>query len=135
MVKNDRFGASGLFPFGRGDGQRDAAARTEFAVDLHPSRPARLDEVGENAVDGLLMERMVVAEGIEVEFEGFALNAEFVRDIPDADVSEVGLAGHGTQARELGAVKQDFVIALGVGVDEGLKFCFVRRIRIFGMAA
>ena len=126
---------SGLFSFGRGDGQSDAATRAELAVDLHPSRLAGLDEIGEDPVDGFLMERVVVAEGIEVEFEGFAFDAELVRDVADADVSEIGLAGHGAKARELGAVEQDLVVALGIGVDEGLKFRLVRGVWIFGMAA
>ena len=126
---------SGLLALGRGDGQGDAAARTELAVDLHPSRFARLDEVGEDTVDGLFVERMVVAEGIEVELEGFAFDASFVGDVPYTDVSEVRLSGHGTQAGELGAVEQDLVVALGIGVDEGLKLRLVRGIRVLGMAA
>ena len=120
---------------GRGDGESDAATRPELAVDLHPSRFARLYEIGEDAVDGLLVERMVVPEGIKVELEGFAFDAVFVRDIAHANMSEVGLAGHRAEACEFRAVEQDLVIASGIGIDEGLKFRLVRGIRIFGMAA
>ena len=126
---------SGLLALGRGDGQCDAAARAEFAVDLHPARLARLDQVGEDAVDGLLVERVVVAEGIEIKLEGFAFDAPLVGDVPHADVTEVGLPGHGTQTCELGAVEQDLVVALGVGVLERLKFRLVRSVRVFGVAA
>ena len=126
---------SGLFSLGRGDDQGDASARTELAADLHPARRARLHEVGEDAVHGLLVERVVVAEGIEVELEGLAFDAELVGDIPDADVPEVGLSGHGAQARELRAVEQDLVVTLRIGVEEGLEFRLVRGVRLLGMAA
>ena len=126
---------SGFPALGRSDGQGDAAARTELAVDLHPSRLARLDEVGEDAVDGLFVERVVIAEGIEVKLEGFAFDASFVGDIPHSDVSEIGLSGHGAQACEFGAIEQDLIVALRIGVDEGLEFRLVRGVRILGMTA
>lgn len=124
-------GGSGAL--GGGDGEGDAAAGTEFACDLHPARLAGLHEVGEDAVYDLFVERVMAAEGIEVELQGLALDAELVRDVADADVAEVGLAGHGAEARELGTVEEYLVIACGIGVHEALEFGFVRGVGVFGV--
>ena len=77
----------------------------------------------------------MIAEGLEVKLEGFAFDAPFVGDVPHTDVSEVGLSGHGAQACELGTIEQDLIVALRIGVDEGLEFRLVRGVRILGMAA
>ena len=53
------------------DGGGDAAARRERADDAAPFRPARPDEIVEEAVDDGLVERPLGAVTLEVKFERF----------------------------------------------------------------
>src|SRR6516165_10305227 len=92
-------------------GGGDAAARREGADDAAPLRGARRDEVVEQAVDDGLVERPLRAVALEVELERLQLDAGRRGGVGEGDGAEVGLAGLGAEAGELGADDLDGVVA------------------------
>jgi len=111
-------GEGAVFGF---DADGDAASDGEIGVDLAPSWVEDFHEVVENAVGYVFVEDAFVAEGPEVEFEGFGFDDFLVGDVADGNVGEVGLASHGANAGKFIGGKFDEIIAIGVAVGEGFQ--------------
>ena len=91
-----------------GDDRRvDAAAHLELALDARAPRRDCGHQVVEDPVGDRLVECALVAVRPEIELPRLELDAELVGDVLDADGGEVGLAGLGTEAGELGALELD----------------------------
>ena len=78
-------------------------------------------EVVEDAIRHILVERPFVAVGPEIELEGLELHDRLVGNVFDAHGREVGLPRHGAEARELGRLTRDDVVATGVRVRHRTK--------------
>ena len=103
-----------------------AATGHEPAFNLHSARATGLDEVIQDVIDDLLVERMNVAVRRQVKLEGFGLDAHLVGDIVDEDFSEVRLAGDGAKRSEIWTIEVDAVITLGFWVGEYFDFRLLR---------
>ena len=96
----------------RGNRGMNAAAHVEVADHGHLARPAGGCQIVENLVDHRFVERALVAIRPEVKFQGFELDAEFIRHIVDSDRGEVGLTGSRADAGEFGTLHVNFIIPL-----------------------
>lgn len=103
----------------------NAAARCELAPHLNVFRVHQLDQVIHDDVDAILMEVAVVAEAEQIQLERFAFHHFDIGNVADVNRREIRLAGHRAEARELGAVEFDKVIAVRMLVVEGLQHCRV----------
>jgi hypothetical protein len=99
----------------------DAAAHVPVGVDADEARRNGLDQVVDDGVGHLLVERAFVAKAPEVLLQALGLDAEAVGHDLDPEVREVGLAGQRAQAGELGHVEADHVVARRLRVREGLQ--------------
>ena len=113
----------------------DAAAGREDASDFDVLGVHQTDEVLHDDVDAVLVEVAVVAEGEEVELEGFALHHALVGQVGDADFGKVGLSCDGAQGGELGTVELHPVVVFGVFVLEGFQHFGSVVLTIFGLFA
>lgn len=104
----------------------DAATGCEDTGYLDVSGVHQLYQIFHDDVHTILMKGTVVAEAEEVEFQALALHHFHIGNIVDADGGEVGLAGDGAEAGELGTVECDPVIISRVLVGEC--FQYLRRI-------
>ena len=100
------------------DGNADAASGSELAVDGHGAWSAGSNEVVENAVCDLFVERAVVSERGEVELQRLGLDAELVRNILNLDGCEVRLSSDGAKGSEVIHSKLDQVIPMWIAVRE-----------------
>ena len=98
----------------------DAAAHVEAGGEAHEPGLGGADEVVEDAVGDVLVEVAFVAEAPDVEFEALQFDAAAVGDVVKRQRGEVRLPGLGTEAGELRDLHMDLVVALRVGVVEGL---------------
>lgn len=117
---------------------RDAAAWGEEAGHFDVFWAHEADEVVEDGVDAVFVERAVVAVAEEIELEAFAFHHFCVGDVADAYFCEVWLTSDGAEGSELGAVEAYPVVALWVfvlecfqevgvvvcGVESGVSQCF-----------
>jgi hypothetical protein len=79
----------------------------------------RLEKASQPLADrhrAILVEGAVVAEGGEVELERLRLHQPGVGHVVDDEMREVGLAGDGAQARELGRREAGGVVRVGMRV-------------------
>ena len=76
------------------------------------------DEVVENAVGDVLVENALVAKALQIHLQALQLDALLVGRVGERERAEIGLAGLGTNRRELGADDFDDVIAAGKLVVE-----------------
>jgi hypothetical protein len=99
----------------------DATAGAEVADDFCPDWVAGFDYVVKDLVDDVFLEDAEVAVGEEILLEGFEFEAGLAGHVADGDAAEVGEAGLGTDAGELGIVYQDLVGAelVAPGFDFG----------------
>ncbi len=74
-------------------GEADAAAWGEISSYYGLARVYGADDVAEDAVDDFLVEGLVVAEGGEIKFQRFRLDAGFAGDVADLNARGIGLAG------------------------------------------
>ena len=111
---------SGVFPMHRRHPCGDPAAHVEIADHFHPAGLTGFDEVIQNHIGDFFIEGPLVAEGPEVEFEGFKLDAESVGHIPDPDCRKIRLTRLGAEAGEFGTNALNFIIAFGLGVGKSL---------------
>jgi hypothetical protein len=102
------FGVFGAWVEGFDDGG-DAAAGAEVAYYFGPDGVGGFDDVVEDLVDDVFLEDAEVAVGEEVFLEGFELHAAVAGHVADGEAAEVGQAGLGADAGELGVVDEDFV--------------------------
>jgi hypothetical protein len=100
-----RFGAG----VGGGDDSGDAAAGAEVSYDHGPDWVTGFDDVVEDLVDDVFLEDAEVAVGEEVFLEGLEFQAALAGHIADSEAAEVGEAGLGADAGELGIVDEDLV--------------------------
>src|ERR1700736_1260765 len=90
----------------------DVAADVEVADDLDEPRVEQGHEVIEDSIDGRLVKDLPVAELVDVQLQRLELDQLLVGDISDANGGEIGEAGIGRQARELGDREGDVVVPL-----------------------
>lgn len=64
------------------------------------------------------MEVSFFSEAPKVELQRFQFYIELIRDIPDVDVSEVGLSRLRTKASEFWAIKFDDIVTLWIRVGK-----------------
>jgi hypothetical protein len=102
------FGVFGTWIEGFYDG-RDATARAEVAYDFGPDGVSSFDYVIENLIDDVFLEDAEVAIDEEILFERLQLHTLLARHVTDGQAAEVGQAGFGTDAGELGVVDEDLV--------------------------
>ena len=100
----------------------NAAARREFAENLHVLRLEELHEIVVDHVYHIFMEVAVVAEAEEVELERFRLDEPLRRYVAYRKRREVGLACLRAEGRELGRGERHPVVAVGVAVVEGVQY-------------
>lgn len=74
--------------------KRQAATGRKSAFDSHASGFTHGDQIIENSIHNLFIERGRVAKGGEVIFQGFGLHAFDGRHVFDHEFGIVGLAGH-----------------------------------------
>src|SRR6266851_93469 len=115
------FGVFGAGVEGFDDGG-DATSGAEVADYLGPDGVGGFDDVVEDLVDDVLLEEAEVAVGEEVLLEGFELEALLARNVADCEAAEVGQAGLGADAGELGVVDEDLIglelVAPGLDLGE-----------------
>ena len=94
---------------GGGDYGGDASAGAEVAGDDGPDGVGGFDYVVEDLVDDVFLEDAEVAIGEEILLEGLEFEAGLAGHVADGETAEVGQAGLGADAGELGVVDEDFV--------------------------
>jgi len=99
----------------------DATPDLEVSHHAHAKGPAGLDEILEDSVGDVLVERSFIAEGPEVELQGFQLQAQFGRGVCNVDGGEIGLPRSWAKTGELGALEVNLVLASRSRVREHLQ--------------
>ena len=99
-----------------------SSARREKTEHFYVLGIHQLDKVVHDHVDAILMEPAMVAETEKIQFQALAFNHPDVRDVADADLCKVRLAGYGTEGSELRAVELHPIIPSGMHVLECLKY-------------
>jgi len=79
------------------NGKRQTSARRKSPFDSHAAGVAHGDQVVENSIHDLFVERRRVAKRSEVILQGFRLHAFDGGHIFDDQLGVVGLAGHGAK--------------------------------------
>ena len=79
------------------------------------------DHVIDDAVGHVLVEDPFVAERLQVQFEAFELDADAIGHVAEREGAEIGLAGLGTDRRELRADDLDRVVPIGKQSRERLE--------------
>lgn len=92
----------------------DATAGSEDACDLDVFGGHQFDEVFHDDIDAVFVEVTVVAEGEEIKLQTLALYHQLVGNVAYSYLSEVGLAGDGTQRGELRAVETHPIVVVGM---------------------
>ena len=108
----------------------DAAAGIPITGDAKPLGFGGSDQALGDIDGAIFMESTVIAEGSEIELEGFAFDEEFVGDVIDDDIGEIGLAGDGTERSKFGAGEADEIVGSRVRVIGGFKDGFLGRGKI-----
>lgn len=108
----------------------DAATGQEEPQHLNILGIHEANKVFHNDIDAVLMEVTVIAEGKEVKLEALRLNHALVGHIHNLYLSEVGLAGDGTQRGKLRTIELYPVVVLTMLI---LKSFEQRRIVIGGI--
>ena len=103
------------------DGGVGATPHIEPRDQLEIARCGHGHEIVTNAIGHGLVEGAQVPEAPDVELEALQFQATLVRDVPEVQMGEVGLAGLGTQAGELRNGDMDEVIPLHCGVGKGFQ--------------
>src|ERR1051326_1330901 len=117
------------------DDRLDASPNVEVTRHLHPSWFAGRREIVEDAIHCPFIEDPVVAKAPEIELETLELEAEPVGHVVDEYRPEIrrparqlsqllGIAfdaAGGAERRELGTLHADGVVAVGIGILEGLE--------------
>ena len=118
-----------------GAGELNAAARTELTGHLHPCRVNSSYEVIQNAVDNLLIESGIVAEGNEVVLEALCLHHFFCRGLGDGQLAAVRLPGDGSEGGKLVRGECYHVGALRAAVGECLQLSVLGAAEKLGVLA
>ncbi len=98
----------------------DAAAHKKISEDFHKPGLDCAHQIVQDLVGHRLVEGSFIAEGPEIEFQGFEFHTQFIRDVSDLDGRKVRLACFGAQTGEFRAVEPDLVIPVRLGVGESL---------------
>ena len=114
-------------------GEADAASWGEISADDGLARVDCADDVSEDAIDDFFVEGLVVAEGGEVKFERFGLDAVFAGDVADLNARGIGLAGYRTERGEFRKIEMDPVVGLRTAVGKCLQFGLLGRLRPGGL--
>jgi hypothetical protein len=110
-----------------GDDGPDPATNVPVADDLHPTRVDGRYNVVEDSVRDVLVEGSLVPVRPEIEFEGLEFDTQFVGDVFDDELCEIGLAREWAEAGELRSLEGDGVVTAGVRIWEGVEgscWCF-----------
>src|SRR6267378_6635101 len=99
----------------------DAPTDGEVPNHGHAARLNRCDEVVEDLVGDVFVVDAPVAEFNHVELQRLELDAACVGHVGDADLAEIGQAGHRTHRGELWTPNRDLVFPLWPRVGEGLE--------------
>jgi hypothetical protein len=99
----------------------DAAAHVPVGADAGITRGGGLDDVVEDRVGHLFVERAFVAVAPHVHLQALQFHAELVGHDLDRELGEIGLAGERAQAGEFGDLEADQVVALRRRVAEGVQ--------------
>lgn len=81
----------------------------------------RADKIIEDAIGDGFGKRANIAEGVEIKFQGFALDADLFWGVADGDGGEVGLTCDGAEGGEFGGGKDNLEGAVGFGVGKGFQ--------------
>lgn len=114
-------------------GEADAPAWGEISAYYGLARVYGANDVAEDAVDDFLVEGLVVAEGGEVKFQRFRLDAGFAGDVADLNARGIGLASDGAERGKFGEIEMHPVVSLWAAVGKCLKFGLIRRLRPRGL--
>jgi len=79
------------------------------------------DEIIQNPVGDRFGKRTRVAEGVEVQFEGLALDAFLLRGVANGDGRKVGLTGDRAEGSKFWSGESDFVSATGFWIGKSLQ--------------
>src|SRR5882762_9923517 len=103
------------------DGGGEAAARSEFTAHEAPFGLHGGDDVAQHSVDGVFVEDAQAAVGEEIHFQGFQLDAIFLRHVLDGDGAEVGETGFRADGGVLGKARGNNVAGklIGPGLERG----------------
>ena len=93
----------------------EPAAGGKGTSDFGPNRMARVDDVLEDAVDGILIEDAEISVRVDIHFECLELKAFFVRHVVERDGAEIGQIGFGTDRRVFGNLNRDLVAFILIG--------------------
>lgn len=104
-----------------GNGQCQSTARCESAAHRHALRRTHGDEVVEDAVHDLFIERRRVSEGGEVIFERLGFHATGGRHVFDHDLGVIRLAGYRTDRGKILRVHPHHIATAGMAVWKGLQ--------------
>lgn len=102
----------------------DIAAGVEIGFQLHPNRISRRHEVIKDPVSHLFMGDRLDAVAVDVELDRLELHHPGPGLVNQAQHREIGVAGEGTLAGELGKLNRDLIGPSGPGVLEGDQFSF-----------
>ena len=104
-----------------GDGGGDTTTYIELTDDFARDWLHGSNEVIEDDVDDIFEEMSFIAEGPEVELEGFELNTALCWNVADADSAKVRLAGDGADRSVFGTGMGDDVVTIRMRIGEGFK--------------
>jgi hypothetical protein len=113
-----------LRPAGK-HGGGEASTGSEFAAHNAPFRVNGVDNVAENFVYGVFVEDAEAAVGQEIHFQGFQLDAVFLRHVLDGDGAEIREARLRTDGRVFWKARGDDIAGelIRPGFERG-QFCF-----------
>ena len=94
----------------------NTTAHIKIGGEAHESRRNGCHEVGQYTVGYVLMKSALVAIGPDIQFKGFELDTQLLRDVFQMQFSKVRLAGFRAQAGEFWRPYTDGIITRWPGV-------------------
>ena len=99
----------------------NSAARGELTNEFHPAWLGHCDQIVENGVGDVLVERSVIPVLLQVQLQRFQLEAVGIRNVSDRQRAKIGLAGLGANRSEFRANGFDGVVPLRERVIKGFQ--------------
>jgi len=110
-----------VFFVGDGDDGAEAAPYIEIADNGQIARIEEFHQVGQNAIGDFFIKRADIAERVEIKFERFEFDADFVGDIVHRDCCKVGLSGFRANGGKFRRGMDNTVISLRVGIGKSFE--------------